>query len=82
MGLKKARLVKGLPEDVHEACNQRRKARIVIMMNDPTPCNKNKYAKLNKTVKFEVKKWKKSILDKELWNLLMQKTTVMIYSSR
>ena len=83
VGLKKARLVKGLSEDVREACNQRRKARIV-MMNDPTPSNKNKYAKLNKTVKFEVKKWKKSILDKEVsvMEAAHAKTTVMISSSR
>ena len=31
VGVKKATLVKGRPEDVRAACNQRRKARIVMM---------------------------------------------------
>ena len=65
VGVKRARQVKGLPEDVRNVCHLRRKARIA-MMNDPSPCNKNNYAKLNKTVKFEVKKWKRRLLDKEV----------------
>ena len=36
------------------------------MMNNPTAHNKNQYAKLNKSVKYEVKKWKRTLLDREV----------------
>ncbi|XP_030840865.1 craniofacial development protein 2-like [Strongylocentrotus purpuratus] len=65
VGFKRSRQVKGLPEEVCKACEQRRKARI-LMMNNPSDCNKKSYTKLNKAVKYEVKKWKKKILDTEV----------------
>ena len=35
-------------------------------MNNPTAQNKNNYKKINKKVKYEVKRWKKILLDKEV----------------
>ena len=40
-------------------------------MNNPSPLNKSKYAKLNKTVKYEVKKWKKKLLEMEVAEMEM-----------
>ena len=40
-------------------------------MNNPSPLNKSKYAKLNKTVKYEVKKWKKKLLETEVSEMEM-----------
>lgn len=44
-------------------------ARHVIIEGRPESSsrqNKNNYAKLNKTVKYEVKKWKRKLLDREV----------------
>ena len=57
--------MKGLPEDVRKACEERRKARL-LMLSNSTTSNKAKYRKLNKTVKYEVKRWKKKLLDKDV----------------
>ena len=65
VGFKRSRQVKGLPEEVCKACEQRRKPRI-LMMNNPSAHNKKSYTKLNKAVKYEVKKWKRKILDTEV----------------
>ena len=64
-GLKRPRQVRGLPEGVRKACQQRRKARI-LMMNKPTAQNKSAYSKLNKNVKYQVKQWKKKQLEAEV----------------
>ena len=65
VGIKRARHVKGLLEVVRNACHQRRKARI-LMMNNPTALNKTNYSKLNKSVKYQVKLWKRRLLEKEV----------------
>ena len=36
------------------------------MLSNSTTSNKAKYRKLNKTVKYEVKRWKKILLDKDV----------------
>ena len=65
VGFTRTKQINNLPEDVRKMCAERRKARCVFM-NNPTPNNKNNYRKLNKKVKYEVKKWKKILLDKEV----------------
>ena len=70
MGIKRKKQVRGLPEDVRKACKERRKSRI-FLMNNPSPLNKSKYAKLNKNVKYEVKKWKKKLLETEVSEIEM-----------
>ena len=65
VGFKRSNKVEGLPEDDCKTCEQRRKARILVM-NNPSAHNKKSYKKLNKTVKYEVKNWKKKILDAEV----------------
>ena len=57
--------MKGLPEDVRRACEQRRKAR-TLMLNNPNTQNRKTYKAINKKVKYEVKQWKKKILDSEV----------------
>ena len=57
--------MKGLPENVVKACEERRKARIQNI-NNPNERNKEKYIELNKTVKREVKRWKKPLLTKDV----------------
>ena len=57
--------MKGLQENVVKACEERRKARIQ-KINNPDMRNKEKYNKLNKTVKREVKRWKKTLLTKDV----------------
>ena len=70
VGIKRTRQVRPPPEDVRKACKVRRKSRL-ILMNNPSPLNKSKYAKLNKTVKYEVKKWKKKLLETEVSEMEM-----------
>ena len=65
VGHKKAKQVKGLPEDVRKACEEKRNTRL-LMLSNSTTSNKAKYRKLNKTVKYEVKRWKKKLLDKDV----------------
>lgn len=65
VGLKKARHIKGLPEEVMKACDQRRKARI-SMFNNPSESNRSAYSKLNKNVKWQVKQWKRKLLETEI----------------
>ena len=65
VGRRRAKLVKGLPENVVKACEERRKARIQ-KINNPNERNKEKYNELNKTVKCEVKRWKKTLLTKDV----------------
>ena len=65
VGFTKAKQIKSLPEDVRKMCAERRKARC-LFMNNPTAQNKNDYSKINKKVKYEVKRWKKILLDKEV----------------
>jgi thiamine pyrophosphokinase len=65
VGLKKARHIKGLPEEVMKACDQRRKARIT-MLNNPSESNRSTYSKLNKNVKWQVKQWKRKLLETEI----------------
>ena len=65
VGLKKARHVRGLPDEVMKACDHRRKARIK-MLNNPTDRNRTTYTKLNKTVKWQVKQWKSKLLEMEI----------------
>ena len=68
VGFKRPKAVMGLPEETRKACEQRRKAR-TLMLNNPSIKNKKLYKKLNKEVKFKVKKWKKKILDSEIIEL-------------
>ena len=37
-----------------------------MMMNNPSPSNKSAYSKLNKSVKYQVKQWKRKLLEKEV----------------
>ena len=76
VGHKRAKQEKGLPEDVRKACEERRKARL-LMLSNSTTSNKAKYRKLNQTVKYEVKRWKKKLLDKDVEDMEAVKITVM-----
>lgn len=65
VGFNNSKRLKGLPEDVRNACEERRKARITAL-SQPTPRNKQRYKRLNKKVKREVKRWKKKVLNLEI----------------
>ena len=58
--------MKHLPEHVRDACELRRKARVTKLNSPHNNHNIMKYRRLNKKVKYEVKKWKRETLKKEV----------------
>ena len=69
VGIRRGKLVKNLPEQVRDACELRRKARVTKLNSPHNNQNIMEYRRLNKKVKYEVKKWK--------WRPHMHKMTAM-----
>ena len=63
VGFTKAKQIKSLPEHVRKMCAERKKAQC-LFQNNPTAQNKNDCRKINQKVQYEVKRWKKRLLDK------------------
>ena len=66
VGIRRGKQVKHLPEHVRDACELRRKARVTKLNSPHNNHNIMKYRRLNKKVKYEVKKWKRETLKKEV----------------
>ncbi|XP_030845227.1 uncharacterized protein LOC115925467 [Strongylocentrotus purpuratus] len=66
VGIRRGKQVKHLREHVRDACELRRKARVTKLNSPHNNHNIMKYRRLNKKVKYEVKKWKRETLKKEV----------------